>query len=188
MSAIVIRMVISSDEICLITGAAVGIAGGGLDLFASRRIPNWLTYPSVIAGLTMHLVLGGWRGLLSSLGAAAIVFLLMLGFFALNTMAAGDLKLMTAVAAFAALPHVFQVMFWTAIIGGIMALGFIAWKGQLRKRTTNVWMLVMHHFHSGLVPNPELSLDNPDALLMPYGPAIAMGAVVVLFIAKRWAA
>ena len=180
-----VRMIINSDEICLIAGVAVGVAGGGLDLFASRTIPNWLTYPSVIAGLTLHLVLGGWRGLLSSLGAAAIVFLLVLGFFAIDAMGAGDLKLMTAVAAFAAMPYVFQVLFWTSIAGGIMALGLITWKRQFGKRIGNVWMLVMHHFHSGLVPKPELRMDSPDALRMPYGPAIALGAVVVMFLAKR---
>ena len=179
------RMTLSSDEICLIVGVAVGVAGGGLDLFASRQIPNWLTYPSVIAGLALHLVLGGWRGLLSSLGAAAIVFLLMFSMFALDVMGAGDLKLMTAIAAFAAMPYVFPVLFWTSISGGVMALGLITWKRQFRKRLGNVWMLVMHHFHSGLVPSPELSLDSPDSLRMPYGPAIAMGAVVATFLVTR---
>lgn len=182
------RMVISTEEICLVAGAAVGIAGGGLDLLASRRIPNWLTYPAIVVGLAMHLALGGWRGLLLSLGASAIVFFLLLGFFSINAMGAGDLKLMTAVAAFAAIPYVFQVLFWTAIIGGIMALCYMSWKRQFRKRIANVGMILMHHFHSGLVPKPDLSLDSPDALPMPYGPAIALGALIVALLAKGWAA
>jgi hypothetical protein len=42
----------------------------------------------------------------------------------------------------------------------------------------------LHHFHGGITPHPELSLDGPDALTMPYGTAIAVGSMAVLVIAR----
>ena len=69
----------------------------------TRRIPNWLTGSSILVGLVLHLVLGGWR----SLGSAALAGLLagavFLVFHLAGGMGAGDVKLMTAVSVLAGL-------------------------------------------------------------------------------------
>jgi prepilin peptidase CpaA len=99
-------------------------------------------------------------------------------------MGGGDVKLMTAMAAFVAMPHVFMLILCTSIAGGVIAVGVIAWKGQFRKRMANSVTLVAHHFRSGFTQHPELNLENPDALKMPYGPAIALGSIAVLIISR----
>ena len=100
-------MDIRPDDVCLALAAIVGVAGGVFDLRSSHRIPNYFTYSSAACGIVLRGVLGGWRDLLSALAAAMITFFLMAIFYRLHAMGGGDVKLMTAVAAFAAMNHVF---------------------------------------------------------------------------------
>jgi prepilin peptidase CpaA len=177
-------MDIRLDEVCLASAVVVGVAGAIFDLRPSHRIPNWLTYGAVLCGLALRAALGGWREFLSALAAVVVMFFFTNTLYKLNSMGGGDVKLMTSIAAFAAMPHVFMEIFCIAIAGGVIAVGVIAWKGQLRKRVASSLLLVAHHFHGGLTTHPELNLDNPDALKMPYGPAIALGSFAVLMISR----
>ncbi len=172
------------DDVCLALAAIVGVVGGVFDLRSSHRIPNSFTYSSAACGIVLRGVLGGWRDLLSAVAAAMATFFFLAILYRLRTMGGGDVKLMTAVAAFAAMDHVFMEMFCTALAGGLIALGIILWKRQLGKRLTNVFLILLHHFLGGITPYPELSLDGPDALTMPYGTAIAIGSMAVLAIAR----
>jgi prepilin peptidase CpaA len=177
-------MTLHSDQICLIGAAIVGIAGGLFDLRRCHRIPNLLTFPAIGAGILMRGILEGWHGAGSAALAALITFSVMAVLFFMNTLGAGDVKLMSAVAAFAAMPHVFFEMFWTAMAGGVIALVLIIAKRQFAKRIGNVFQIFLHHFHSGLVPHPEIHQDSPDALKFPYGTAIAAGSIAVLLLTR----
>jgi Flp pilus assembly protein protease CpaA len=132
----------------------------------------------------MHGVLDGWIDLGSSVAAAAITFVIMMIFFCLHTTCGGDVKLLTAVAAFAAMPHVFLELFCISLAGGLYGLVIIAWKRQFRKRIFNVYLIMMHHVHGGLIPPPELTLEGKDALKMSYGVAVAIGSTAVLAITR----
>lgn len=177
-------MDIRLDEICLASAVAVGVVGAILDLRPSHRIPNWLTYSAVLIGLTLRASLGGWRQLISAIAAVAIMFIFTNILYNLNSMGGGDVKLLTAMAAYVAMPHVFMLILCTSIAGGVIAVGFIIWKGQFRKRVATSITLVAHHFRGGFTQHPELNLENPDALKMPYGPAIALGSIAVLIISR----
>src|SRR5215475_6043402 len=65
----------------------------------SRRIPNWLVLPFLLAGLVVSAFLHGWQGLLQSVeglvvGAAFFGFLALMG-----GMGMGDVKLCAAIGA-----------------------------------------------------------------------------------------
>jgi prepilin peptidase CpaA len=177
-------MDIRFDEICLASAVAVGLVGAIFDLRPSHRIPNWLTYSALLIGLGMRASLGGWRQLISAVAAVVIMFFFTNILYSLNSMGGGDVKLMTAMASYVAMPHVFMLILCTSMAGGVIAVGFITWKGQFRKRIANSINLMSHHFRGGLTEHPELNLDNPDALKMPYGPAIALGSIAVLIISR----
>ena len=56
----------------ILAGAvALALIAGWTDL-RSRRIPNWLTVPGLLIGVTANTVLNGWSGLKASLLGAAI--------------------------------------------------------------------------------------------------------------------
>ena len=139
----------------------------------SRKIPNVITGPAILAGLLLHGVLDSWHGLLSALAAGAICFAVFLVFHIAGGMGAGDVKLMAAVGCLAGLPHVTYLLVFTAIAGGVMGVALAVLRGRLRETLSNLGSLLTHHTEAGLVPHPELNVRNGATLRLPYGVAIA---------------
>jgi prepilin peptidase CpaA len=166
------------DRIFLVTALACASIGASCDV-RRRRIPNWLTGPSIMLGLAMHLSLQGWIALATAALAGVIgggVFLL---FYLGGGMGAGDVKLMAAVSVLAGLGHVGEVLVETTLLGGVLAVGWALVHGRLKAVLANVIRLIMHHGSTGLTPHPELNLANPLTFRLPYGIAIAAGAAVL---------
>ena len=72
------------------------LLGAAFDL-KSRRIPNFITGPALLLGLSLHLALDGWRGLLAAFAAVLLCGAIFLLFYLAGGMGAGDVKLIAAV-------------------------------------------------------------------------------------------
>jgi prepilin peptidase CpaA len=129
----------------------------------------------------MHLVLGGWMQLLSSLVAGTVCAAVFLIFYFAGGMGAGDVKLMLAVGCIAGLSNVGYLLVLTAITGGVMALTLALLRGKLKQTVMNVVALALHHTHEGLRPHPELNVSNTQTLRLPYALAIAGGTILTLY-------
>ena len=113
--------------------AAVLLVAVATDLRA-MRIPNWLTFPAMLAGVVCNAALGAhagglsgaWDGLLFSLSGFGLGLGLMLIPFLLRVMGAGDVKLLAAAGAFLGAETVFRAFIWTSLAGGVYALGVLA--------------------------------------------------------------
>lgn len=174
-------MAMPVDILCLSGASAVAIVAAGFDL-RTRQIPDRLTWPAVAIGITCRAVLGGWRAGLIAFAAALLAFLILRILYALRTMGGGDVKLLTAVAAFASMPATFEVMFWTAMFGGVMAVLLMLFKGQLGRLFSNTSELLEHNFKNGLKPHPEMNLKNPAMVKLPYAVPIAAACLMVLIL------
>lgn len=142
----------------------------------TRRIPNWVTGPGILAGLLLHFALGGWRSLSgAALGGllAGTVFLL---FYLAGGMGAGDVKLIAAVCCLAGISAVAGILLGTALLGGLFAVVLALLRHRLKDTFANMGRLMVHHGSAGLRPHPDLNLSNPGTLRLPYGLAIAAGA------------
>ena len=151
-----------------------------------RRIPNWLTVPGLLIGIAANCWAGGWNGLWDSLLGAALGLGLLLPFVLLRSLGAGDWKLVGALGAFLGPRPLIVVLAGTILIAGVMAAVLIVWKGRVRQTARNVGHMLAAFltFH---LPGPELSLDSPQTLKVPFGVAVA--AAVVLYTAARvWGA
>jgi prepilin peptidase CpaA len=146
-----------------------------------RRIPNFITFPSILIGLAMHLALGGWRQLLSSLAAGLICGVVFLLFYVAGGMGAGDVKLIAAVGCIAGMPHVAYLLVLTALSGGVMAVALALSRGSLHQTIMNVGAIASHHSKEGLQPHPDLNLSNLSTLRLPYALAIAAGSLLTLY-------
>jgi prepilin peptidase CpaA len=162
------------------TAVACALVGSVFDV-KSRRIPNFITFPSILLGLAMHLALGGWRQLLSSLAAGLICGVVFLIFYIAGGMGAGDVKLIAAVGCIAGMPHVAYLLVLTALSGGAMAIVLALARGRLQQTIVNVGAIASHHSHEGLQPHPDLNLSNLDTLRLPYALAIAGGSLLTLY-------
>jgi len=166
--------------IWLLDGAViVALLGAWFDVI-SRRIPNRLTYPAIIAALLVRLGFLGWHGLLEGflglLLCGGVFFLL----FVIHAMGGGDVKLMAAVGSWVGYHNAGLALIVCALAGGLIALGYVIVLKRYRTTLSNITSLVRFHASSGLRENPELNLSSANAVRMPYGVAIAAGAVGTL--------
>ena len=157
--------------------AALACAGAGAVCDARwRRIPNWITCPGFVAGLLLHLALGGWRSMLSAVLGGLLAGSLFLLFYLAGGMGAGDVKLMAAVCCLAGLANVAQILVGAALAGGLAALLVAVYRRRTRATFANVGRLPAHLGSAGLCPHPEVNVHNSRGLRLPYGLAIAAGA------------
>lgn len=87
------------------------------------RIPNWITLPALLAGLSLHLIIEGWNGLLLSLGGGGAGFLLLLIMYFIGAVGAGDVKLFAGIGAWTGALFTLQVIVYSVVLGA--AIGWI---------------------------------------------------------------
>jgi prepilin peptidase CpaA len=160
----------------LFDAAAVAVAAAVMDV-QQRRIPNWLTYSAIVGGVLLRSYYFGWRGALTAVGGCLLAGGIVFVFYAVRALGAGDLKLLAALGSLAGPQQATYILLGTGVAGGVLALIYAVYRRRLQTTLVNVGSLVKFHASSGLQAHPELSLDNPDALRMPYGLAIAAGTL-----------
>jgi prepilin peptidase CpaA len=152
-----------------------------------RRIPNVLT----VAGLAVALLLRAPLGLGSlwmGLAGAGIALLLSLVLFLAGGMGGGDVKLLAAVGAFLGPDRLWPALLVMALTGGVMAAWVILRRGAAPETAANLktlWITFGRRTFTGWKGSESeaaLTLDTPGALTVPYGVAIAVGAVAAWFL------
>jgi prepilin peptidase CpaA len=156
----------------------------GVSDWRSRRIPNWLTVSGLLLGLTLNTGMRGWTGAKESMLGAGLGLLLLLPFVLVRSLGAGDWKLVGALGAFLGPQHLLTVLFATVLIAGLMAVLLVAWKRRLRQTVANIGRMLASYASLHL-PGPDLSLENPEALKIPFGVAVA-AAVVLYTVGRFW--
>lgn len=164
---------------------ALALIAGYTD-WRSRRIPNWLTVPGFLIGVSLNALAGGWAGLKASLLGAGLGLLLLLPFVFLRSLGAGDWKLAGALGAFVGPGELVNLLVGSVFVAGIMALGLVIYKKRFKQTMRNIGRLLtsLLTFH---MPGSEVSLDNPQSLKVPYGVALAL-TTVLFGIHRIWAA
>lgn len=147
----------------------------------SRRIPNWLVLPFLLAGIAVSGWLHGWSGVGHSFGGIALGGFLFGILSVLGGMGMGDVKLCAAIGAWIWPQQLVVALVITGITGGIMALCWATAGGFLGELFQGAGKLVFDFKKRGLAPDSELNLSNPKARKMPYAPAIAIGTLVSFF-------
>ena len=174
-------------EFWLMTGAITVAAMGAVSDVLSARIPNRLTYTAITAALLTRLVLLGPRGFFDGLAGLLLGGGLFFLLFMIHAMGGGDVKLMAAVGAWVGFRQAGTALIVCSLFGGLMALAYMIALKRSRTTLRNVISLVQFHLRMGAKPNPDLNLSNPGAVHMPYGIAIAAGALGTL-ISTTWKA
>jgi prepilin peptidase CpaA len=157
----------------VVLGLAVGMSliAGWTD-WRSRRIPNWLTVPGFLVGVAANTIAWGWAGTKGSLLGAALGLALLLPLALVRGVGMGDLKFASASGAFLGPEHLLTVLVASVFVNGAMALVLAIYKGRLLEVLRNIGKMLVSLAHLRL-PGPEFSLDNPNALKIPYGVALA---------------
>jgi prepilin peptidase CpaA len=140
----------------------------------------------LLIGVSVNVLFGGWPGLKTSLLGAGLGLLLLLPFVFLHSLGAGDWKLAGALGAFVGWEVLVNLLIGSVFVAGVMALGLVIYKRRFKQTLRNIGRLLasMLMFH---MPGPEVSLDNPQSLKVPYGVALAL-TTVLFGIGRIWGA
>jgi prepilin peptidase CpaA len=168
-----------------ILAAAFALTAGLTDL-RWRRIPNWLTYPAIPIAILLHWLVAGGHAALLSLEGAALGLAILLPFVLLRSLGGGDWKLIGGLGAFFGRPKLFEVLVYTLLINGVMALGLVIWKRRLGQTLRNLGRMLAAFFRFHL-PGSDLTIDNPEAAKVPFGVAAAI-AVLLYTASQPWVA
>jgi prepilin peptidase CpaA len=101
-------------------------------------------------------------------------------FYLAGGMGAGDVKLITAAGCIAGLPLIGHLLLWTALAGGLMAIGLALYRRQLGATLRNLCVIAVHHRTMGLMPHAQFNISNERTLRLPYALAITAGSALTL--------
>ena len=143
------------------------------------KVPNWITYPMIVAGWAYSMAYFGWPGLGWSLLGTAVGLGLLLPAYAIGGMGAGDVKLMAGIGAWVWTSVTVYSFCVSAILGGVIAVGMVLYRRVWNKHRDQFFMIVNE---IASVRNPDqlatIAADRkPTMMLLPYGIPIAIGTI-----------
>jgi prepilin peptidase CpaA len=149
------------------------------------KVYNLLTLPLLIAGLIYHSAAGGTGGLLQSVAGMLLGASILLVFYVMGGMGAGDVKLMAALGAWLGVKAIFYVFLVSALAAGIYALVLMVACGTAREVFVNLqimWQRVVAvGRHLGAEDRVEREVQRSDRRrLIPFAAMIAIGVVTLL--------
>jgi prepilin peptidase CpaA len=164
------------EKYFLIGAVLVALVGAVTDI-RSARIPNRLTYTALLLALGLRTALLGLAGLKSGATGMLMAGGLFLLLYALGAMGGGDMKLIAAVGAWVGSTQVMMLIVAAALAGGILGIGRIIFTKMVGQTLRNIMRLLSYRLTSGLQPHPELSVRTSGSQRVPFGVAIAVGAL-----------
>jgi prepilin peptidase CpaA len=144
------------------------------------KVPNWITFPFVIAGWTYSGLAFGWEGLGWSLLGTVVGLALLLPPYAIGGMGAGDVKLLAGVGAWIYSTHTVYAFAVSAVIGAVLAIAMVISRNAWQKHSSQFWLILNEIM---VIKNPEqlaaiAAERKPRMLLLPYGIPIAIGTIL----------
>jgi len=153
------------------------------------KLYNWCTLPALVGGLLLSYALGGLLdggilgvNLVSSILGLAIAALVFIWPYLRGGIAGGDVKLMLAVAAIGGAENLFIVyaLLYSALIGALMALLVLIWRGRLREGLKGAVRFTFSARRLGSKEGETRRLVTGVAV--PYGLAISIGSVIAWYV------
>lgn len=148
----------------------------------SQKIPNIVTYPSMLIALTYNGIINGTEGLLFSAGGIAAGIALLIIPYLMGGMGAGDAKLMGAIGGVLGAKAVFFAFFLIAAVGGIYALIIVAVYRSQFKRFFSRQFTALVNFILIRKYVPETEGIGKKKPRLCYGLAIALGTGIYLIL------
>jgi prepilin peptidase CpaA len=164
-----------------VAALVVALLGCVTDL-RTRKLPNVLTFGAAAGAFGFHLANGGFAGLGWSAAGWLVGTALFFPLFALRGLGAGDVKMLAALGAWLGPAQAVWLAAFSAIAGGVFALGIAIAHGYTKQAFTNVWGLLGYWKVMGMRPHPGMSLEASGTPKVPYALPIAAGLVVTLWL------
>lgn len=150
------------------------------------RIYNVLTFPTLFAGLITASMLGGLGGLCQSMLGALVGFGVLVVFFAMGGVGAGDVKLFTALGAWLGPEFTFQVFVAAAVASALYGLALVVLRGGLAIALTDLSLLGYQMLTPSQWKRPrsriedEVRRSDRRTRLVPFGAMTCVGFLAMV--------
>ena len=162
------------------------VVGAALADLRTRRIPNWIALPGLIAGMVLNGYFRGSSGVASAMLGALLGAAMFLGIYLAGGMGAGDVKLFAAVGAIVGPQSLLVIFVLTGILGGVAALALMLWRGKAGQAMGRTFGLAGQMLRMNWPQVRRRSdLRAPGALTLPYGAVVAGGTLLFLFAVRQ---
>jgi prepilin peptidase CpaA len=141
----------------------------------------------MISGLLYHVIVGGPTALAGSALGLLFGFAVLLLFYTMGAMGAGDVKLMAAIGSWLGLPLTFYVFIASALAGGVYAVALLVLTGGLQEAMIHMhilWLRVIalsRHLGPDARIEVEVKRDDRRTRLIPFAAMVAVGVVATYF-------
>jgi prepilin peptidase CpaA len=149
--------------------------------YREHRVPNWLNAAIALTGLATQATFGGWAGLENGLKGMLLAFGMLVLFWAIKGMGAGDVKFMAAIGAWLGPDMAVGAVMVGALLGGLMAVGMIIRRRRWKETLSNFQILAAKVTNTRMAFSDfgsAKSLSGKSALL-PYAIPLSMGTLIV---------
>lgn len=147
------------------------------------KVYNALTVPLLLSGLIYHAATLGWIGLANSTMGFLFGFAILLMFYAMGGMGAGDVKLMAGIGAWLGMIPTFYIFIASALAGGVYALALMAFGGGVHEAAINLQILLLRitafgrNLGSDAQVESALRRDDRRRRLIPFAAMVAVGVI-----------
>jgi len=151
----------------------------------TRRIPNYLTLGTAVAGLAYNFMGQGLPGLADGILGMLLGFAFLILPYLWGGMGAGDVKALAALGAWLGPKLTVFLFCYMGIAGGVIALGYLVWQGSLWQKIKEGWVFLLNLIlcRPDGPPRPPSPAQLTEGI--PYGVAIAVGMVVLTGVGGR---
>lgn len=157
----------------LIVFALIGVCG--VTDLQSGKIYNEITYPAILAGFAWNSLAANSPGITSSIEGFLLAAVLMGTLTLMGGMGGGDTKLIAAIGALKGYPFILDVLFYSFLTGGAIALSVAIWQGRLSGTVKRAWYMLF-----GAVVYRIRPVEGPEekqSYKIPFGVAICIGTL-----------
>ncbi|WP_165452286.1 A24 family peptidase [Paenibacillus thalictri] len=144
-------------------------------------IPNWLTMSGAAAGLSLHLLLHGWEGLVYAACGLAAGFGCLLVLYMLKALGAGDVKLFAAIGAIAGTEFVLSCLVYSILYAGVSGLLLFMWRRQIIETWRESLLLLFNIRTERIGKAWEEYAASDNRIRFPFMIAVAPGALTAAF-------
>lgn len=148
----------------------------------SYKIKNRVTLSFIITGILTNSILYGDEGFKNSLLGIIIPIILLLVLYALRMLGAGDIKLFSALGAVFGGEYIFEIMAYSFIAGGIIALVLIVVRKNAKERIAHLFKYLKALILTlRFIPYTEFD-NKEDRGKFPFAYAVFSGTIVFILV------
>ena len=154
-----------------------------------RKIPNWLIACGLLLGVALN-ALQGYTHLFASISGFLVGVGVLFLPFAMGWIGAGDVKFFGVVGALVGIWMLPRVFFYSALVAGLIAIGYLAAGLASSSRLKSLWIELKAAFLTvgRILPQP-VYVNSRGSASVPWGVAFAAGTMIAYYLdpTGQWA-